>query len=201
MQTQSDGMDSELQSRTAWESKGSRVPGTFEEESEVREFSPAYFEMSCIKMCSAGRQILTESSDIWEPEKKKKQQRLTSVEAQEHLDGGKTLLQQVLEQTNRQEQDSEGPCLTLWLLFSRTKCKILRKQSDKTFSTDGQNKGPQTDAWTWATKTTGQVKVTTARYFCFMKDPVKGWGKTPRGRILENHRAGRVQCPECKLTQ
>lgn len=57
----------------------------------------------------------------------------------------------------------------------------MGKQSDKTFSTDGQNKGPQTDARTWATKTTGQVRVTTARYFCFMKDPVKGWGKTTRG--------------------
>ena len=64
MQTQSDGMESELQSKTAWESKGSRVPGTFKEESEVREFSPAYFETSCIKMCGAGRQRLTESSDI-----------------------------------------------------------------------------------------------------------------------------------------
>lgn len=194
MQTQSDGRESELQSRTAWESKGSRVPGTFKEESEVREFSPAYFETSCIKMCSTGRQRLTESSDIWEPEIK--QQRMTSV------DGEKTLLHQVLEQTNRQEQDCEGPCLTLWLLFSRTKCKILGKQSDRTFSTDGQNKGPQTDAWTWATKTTGQVKVTTVGYFCSMKDPVKGWGKNAKGGgILENHRAGRVQCPECKLTQ
>lgn len=56
-------MESELQSKTVWESKGSRVPRTFKEESEVREFSLASFEMSCIKMCSAGRQRLTESSD------------------------------------------------------------------------------------------------------------------------------------------
>lgn len=51
----------------------------------------------------------------------------------------------------------------------------------KTSSIDGQNKGPQTDAQTWATKTTGQVRVTAAGYLCSMKDPVKGWGETPSG--------------------
>lgn len=47
-----------------WESKVTRVAGTFKEERKVRGFSLTYFEMTCIKMCSAGRERLTESSDL-----------------------------------------------------------------------------------------------------------------------------------------